>query len=103
MLDVRCSMWGVRCWMFQIGCSMLDVRCWMFDVGCSMLDVRCWMFDVGCSAVARLAFELSRPHRRSVAATQRFPVPWMFGIRILLCRRFVDVHAPTRCFIEVKV
>src|SRR5213076_214447 len=107
-LDVRCSMFDVGCWMLDVGCWtldvgrwtldvgrwMLDVGRWMLDVGCSMFDVRCSMFDV--LPYRTLAFGLSWPYRGPIPAAHRFPVSRMFGIRILPCRLFVDVHAPAR-------
>src|SRR6266496_4851032 len=66
-----------------------------------MLDVGCWILDV--LPYQAVAFGLSWPYRAPIPASHRFPISRMCGIRVLPCRLLVDVHAPTRRFIDVEV
>src|SRR6266516_6802846 len=70
-------------------------------IGRWTLDLGCWLLDV--LPYQALAFGLSWPYGGPIPAPQRFPISRMCGIRILPGRLLVDVHAPTRRFIDVEV
>jgi len=83
-IGIQCSMFHVRCSMFDVPCSMFHVRCSMFDVPRSMFHVRCSTFDVSHPDFGRWTLDF-RPNPRPSAPIRSdllFPVTYHHASRI---------------------